>query len=110
MTYRIRHCVACPHCLTRYLIGRSPYANGSYVEGGRSGAIDEYLLYCSCQRFPVPIRWSEGEVRACIVSNSAQERGYGSREEILMADQQDEAPDLYARINMNGLRRNAKGF
>jgi len=31
MGYRIRHCVECPKCLTRYLVACSPYRNGSYL-------------------------------------------------------------------------------
>ena len=31
MTPRIRHCVECPKCHTRYLVGFSPYRNGSYL-------------------------------------------------------------------------------
>jgi len=31
MTRRIRHCIECPKCRTRYLVGYSPYRNGSYL-------------------------------------------------------------------------------
>jgi hypothetical protein len=28
---RVRHCVECPKCHTRYLPGFTPYRNGSYL-------------------------------------------------------------------------------
>jgi len=101
MACRIRHCVSCPHCLTRYLIGFSPYVNGSYVVSTRAGSGNEYVLYCSCRRFPSPSRWRESEVRACAVSNLAYRRGYGSPEEVLFVDRRGEATDLYTQLNSN---------
>ena len=71
MSYRIRHCISCPHCRTRYLIGFSPYANGSYLLSTSVGSLEEYTLYCSCRRFPVPSRWRDSEIKACEVSHSA---------------------------------------
>ena len=100
MACRIRHCVSCPHCLTRYLIGFSPYVNGSYVVSNRESGVEEYILYCSCKRFPAPSRWRQAEVRACAVSNFAYRRGYGSPEEVLFVDQRGEAMDLYTQLNL----------
>src|SRR5215471_14868784 len=83
MSYRIRHCVACPHCQTCYLIGFSPYANGSYLISTSVGSFEEYALYCSCQRSPMPSRWRAGELRASEVSDAAYRRGYGSPDEVI---------------------------
>jgi hypothetical protein len=99
MACRIRHCVSCPHCLNRYLIGFSPYANGSYVVSTQAGGAEEYVLYCSCRQFPAPSRWKESEVRACAVSNFAYRRGFGSPDEILFVDQRGEPADLYTQMN-----------
>ncbi|HZD09509.1 MAG TPA: hypothetical protein VE176_14735, partial [Candidatus Limnocylindrales bacterium] len=41
---RIRHCVECPKCLTRYLIAFSPYSNGSYLVPTVYGSSEEYIL------------------------------------------------------------------
>jgi hypothetical protein len=99
MSSRIRHCVSCPHCLTRYLVGFSPYANGSYLVSNHEGALEEYILYCSCRRFPAPSRWRDTEMRTCAVSNSAYYRGYGSPNEVLFVDRRGEPIDLYTQLN-----------
>jgi hypothetical protein len=80
MTYRIRHCVECPKCLTQYLLGFSPYSNRSYLVPSVVGSSDEYTLYCSCRRPYSVSRWSQ--VRTCQVSNAAYSRGYGTPEEV----------------------------
>ena len=80
---RVRHCVTCPRCLNRYLLGFSPYYNGSYLIPTRAGFPDEYALYCSCRRFCAPSLWKLSEMKKYIVSKSAYDRGYGSPEEIL---------------------------
>jgi len=54
MPARIRHCVQCPKCFTRYLFSRSPYRNGSYLIPTVPHSSDEYALYCSCRRPAVP--------------------------------------------------------
>lgn len=77
---RVRHCVECSRCHTRYLVSRSPYHNGSYLIPTVQGSLDEYALYCSCQRVLSLWRWCE--VMACEVSSAAYERGYGTAEEI----------------------------
>jgi hypothetical protein len=99
MSHRIRHCISCPHCRTRYLIGFSPYANGSYLVSTPVGPLEEYVLYCSCRRFLVPSRWRGSEIRTCEVSNSAYRRGYGSPDEVMFADQRGETIDLSLQLN-----------
>ena len=78
---RIRHCVECPACRTRYLISLSPYKNGSYLIATVTGSGDEYILYCRCRIGAS--RWREAEVMACEVSRAAYERGFGTQDEIL---------------------------
>jgi hypothetical protein len=79
---RIRHCVECPKCRTRYLIAFSPYGNGSYLVPTVDGCQDEYILYCACTRIAVASRWKWNELQACEISRSAYERGYGTGAEI----------------------------
>src|ERR1700683_5409591 len=85
MTARIRHCVECPKCLTRYLVGFSPYHNGSRLVPMVEGLGEEWTLYCSCGRPPLPNRWNWTELKMYAVSNQAHGRGYGSPEEIVQA-------------------------
>ncbi len=80
---RIRHCVDCPNCLTRYLIGFSPYSNGSYLVPAEYGCSEEYTLYCFCRGLPVVSPWIWRETKVCEVSNEAYDRGYGTPEEIV---------------------------
>ena len=80
---RVRHCVECPNCLTRYLIAFSPYSNGSYLVPTMYGSSSEYILYCSCKGPRVVSRWRWSETMACEVSKVAYERGYGTPEEVL---------------------------
>lgn len=90
MIPRIRHCIECPKCHTRYLVGFSPYRNGAYLvplsagfseDAGLSG---EWTLYCSCCRPPIPSRWTWSELSLYAVSNQAHNRGYGSPQEIVL--------------------------
>jgi hypothetical protein len=83
MTPRVRHCVECPNCLTRYLPGCSPYRNGSYLVPLVEGFGDEWTLYCSCGRPPISSRWRERELKVYAVSNPAHDRGYGPPQEIV---------------------------
>jgi hypothetical protein len=83
MSIRIRHCVECPKCLTRYLIASSPYHNRSYLVPTVTGSSEEYMLYCSCRRPLVVSRWRWNEVKTCEVSRTAHDRGYGTAEEIV---------------------------
>jgi len=39
MSIRIRRCLECPKCHTRYLLGFSPYSNGSYVVSVGAGSL-----------------------------------------------------------------------
>src|SRR3974390_2292591 len=112
MNYRIRHCVSCPVCFTRYLIGFSPYANGSYIVSSGVGCFEEYTLYCSCRRWPTPSRWNDNEIRTCTVSDSSYQRGYGSSAEVRFTDQRTEATDVVFERLSNahdiGLGRNGR--
>jgi hypothetical protein len=87
MGFRIRHCVECPKCLTRYLPGFSPYRNGSYLLPLAEGFADEWTLYCACGRPPVSSRWSWSDLKLFAVSKRAHDRGYGRPEEIVPVDQ-----------------------
>ena len=79
----IRHCIECRKCSTRYLIAFSPYGNGSYLWRTSLFCLDEYVLYCVCQRPPVFNSCKDGELKTCVVSKAAHDRGYGSAEEIV---------------------------
>jgi hypothetical protein len=83
---RIRHCVECPKCHTRYLISLSPYRNGSYLLATMDGSPEEYTLYCSCSRTAAASVWKWNEVKACEVSKSAYDRGYGTFDEVVPID------------------------
>jgi len=80
---RVRHCVECPKCGTRYLIAFSPYRNGSYLVPTVYGSSGEYTLYCSCCAPRAVSRWRWNETKACEVTKAAYQRGYGNSEEIL---------------------------
>lgn len=80
---RVRHCVECPKCLTRYLIAFSPYNNGAYVVPTMYGSSEEYTLYCYCAGSHVVSRWRWSETMVCEVSKAAYERGYGTAEEMM---------------------------
>ena len=88
MTSRIRHCVECPRCSTRYLVGFSPYGNGSKLVPTVRCLAEEYTLYCSCRRPAVSSRWSRSELRTCEVSKEVHRRGYGSADEVLYISDQ----------------------
>jgi len=81
MPRRIRHCLECPNCGTRYLIGLSPYGNGAYVVSSLAGQAEEHTLYCSCGRPGITCRWSD--LGCYAVSNGAYDRGYGRPDEIV---------------------------
>jgi hypothetical protein len=86
MAPRIRHCVECPKCFTRYLPGFSPYRNGSYLVPVAAGGTEEWTLYCMCAKPPSLSRWSWSELRMYAVSSQAHNRGYGRPEEIVPVD------------------------
>ena len=83
MGARVRHCVECPKCLTRYLVGFSPYRNGSYLVPVARGAWEEWTLYCACGSPHHSSRWSGAELKQYAVSQGAHVRGYGAPEEIV---------------------------
>jgi hypothetical protein len=78
---RIRHCVECPNCRTRYLLSFRRYGNGSYLVSTLIGSFEEYSLYCSCTGAGV-VRWKSRETKAYQVSKLAYDRGYGGPDEI----------------------------
>jgi hypothetical protein len=83
MGHRIRHCVECPKCWTRYLLARSPYFNGSYLIPTVTGSLEEYTLCCSCATTPVRSHWRWDEMKTYRVSKAAYHRGFGTPEEVL---------------------------
>jgi len=106
---RIRHCVECPKCLTRYLIPFSPYRNGSYLIRTAEGCSDEYALFCSCRKSTAASVWRWNEVKTCAVSNAAFERGYGTPEEIVaIRKQQRDAWSLDVSRYLNSVISNEK--
>lgn len=78
----LRHCVECPKCHTRYLIGFSPYRNGASLVRIGARLSDEYILYCSCSNPPVSSRWHGDQIKKYQVSKAAHSRRYGTPEEI----------------------------
>src|SRR3979409_537204 len=79
-TARVRHCVECPKCLTRYLVGFSPYRNGSYLMPLSAGFSEEWTLYCSCGRPPISSRWNLERAEAiCGFESSSLSRLWGTR-------------------------------
>src|SRR5215510_2494642 len=83
MNLRIRHCFECPNCHTRYLVGFSPYRNGSYLVPATPGSTEEYMLYCSCAKPHAVSKWKAGGLKPYLVSNPAYDCGYGTAEEIV---------------------------
>jgi hypothetical protein len=82
----IRHCVECSRCSTRYLIGFSPYPNGSYLVPLVEGAWEEWILYCSCAQPHSSSRYSWSELKMYAVCSQAHGRGYGRPEEIVLVE------------------------
>jgi hypothetical protein len=85
MSSRIRSCVECPKCHTRYLIGCSPYHNGSYIVAYPPAAADLLRLYCTCGDLLTSHTFKFSELKMYAVSEWAEKRGYGSAEEIVSA-------------------------
>jgi hypothetical protein len=85
VTRRLRHCVECPSCHTRYIIGFSPYGNGSYLVANSEDA-ELHMLFCSCstERGSHPFKMSA--LKMYFVTHEAHERGYGSPDEIVLVD------------------------
>jgi hypothetical protein len=84
---RLRHCVECQKCRTRYLVGLGPYANGSCVLRSGHGDSEEFLLYCTCANPAAITRWKWSELKRYSVVLTAYERGYGSAQEVFNRDQ-----------------------
>src|SRR5580698_7247072 len=95
MAARIRHCVECQRCFTRYLIGSSPYHNGSYLVATPARSPEDYTLYCSCGRPSAITRWKGGDVKKCEVSKSIHSRGYGTADEITLLSDQPANPPAF---------------
>ena len=87
MPSRVRHCVECPKCLTRYLVGFSPYTNGSYLRPLSQGLWEEWILYCTCRLPHASSRWNWKELKLCEVSYQAHQSGYGAPDEIVVISQ-----------------------
>lgn len=83
MSLRVRHCVECPKCFTRYLIASSPYRNGSYIVPAAPYLSEDFTLYCTCGKPTIASWWRWGELMTCKVSTSAHDRGYGTPQEIV---------------------------
>ncbi len=83
MSVRIRHCLQCPKCLTRYLVSASPYGNGSYLVHTALHSVDEYVLYCACQTPAAISRFRSADLHRCEVTRAAHRRGFGTPEEIV---------------------------
>lgn len=83
MASRVRHCVECPKCRTRYLVSGSPFRNGSFLSPLAKGVADEWTLYCSCRRPHILSRWSSNELKRYAIRTEAYERGYGPPDEIV---------------------------
>ena len=78
---RVRHCIECPKCHTRYLPGSSPYPNGSYLVPLTASLSAGCILYCSCSRPHICSQWGWRELKPYEVSGQAHRRGFGSPEE-----------------------------
>ncbi len=96
---RIRHCVECPNCLTRYLISCTPYSNGAYLRPALSGRWEEYILYCPCRRGGTLSRWKATAEMPCKVSNAAFRRGYGAAAEIVPVRKKPWSIDVSQYLN-----------
>jgi hypothetical protein len=106
LVLRIRHCVECPECLTRYLIAFSPYSNGSYLVPTVFGSSEGYILYCCCSGLPVVSPWRLRETKACEVSHQAYDRGYGTPEEIfLLTNQHPSSYDISRYLNSKPMQK-----
>jgi hypothetical protein len=82
MLLRIRRCVECPKCHTRYLIGFSPYQNGARLVRPVAASFDEYTLYCACTSPHSVTRWSWHELKEYAISDQVRKQGYGSPDEV----------------------------
>jgi hypothetical protein len=81
MSSPVRHCVECPKCHTRYVIGFSPYQSGSYIVFNPPGRADLVRLYCSCGD---SYGFKLSELKTYAVAEWAYVRGYGAPDEIVL--------------------------
>ena len=63
MAARVRHCVECRECRTRYLIGFSPYRNGASLVSSGAGGPEAWVLYCCCRNPPASSHWVGDELK-----------------------------------------------
>src|SRR5947207_10542082 len=99
MALRIRHCIECPKCHTRYILGASPYRNGAYLISRLGENAEVHTLYCACGKPPAPTRWTD--VRTYVVSSRAYHQGYGSPQEIMLVrDEGTKGTPTERRIGM----------
>ena len=92
MSVRVRHCIECPKCRTRYLIGLSPYRNGSSLVPSGSGTHEAWVLHCYCQSPLARSHWTWDELKTYAVSSEAYRRRYGSPDEIMALTGSDRIP------------------
>jgi hypothetical protein len=72
------------------------------------GSSEEFTLYCSCKRPSVASRWKWSEVKTCVVSRAAYDRGYGTAEQIVQVNNQPREAwtfDIAKYINVKGVER-----
>ena len=89
MAPRLRRCVECPKCRTRYLVGLSPYDNGSYTVSSLTETSEDYQLFCSCGAQPISVRWHWSDLKTYAISAQAYQRGYGPPEEVMLCRGRD---------------------
>lgn len=87
---RLRQCVECTKCQTRYVLSLSPYENGACIISTGIGDSEQFLLYCTCTTPASIIRLPWRELKTYSVSATAFERGYGPPEQIISRDRSDE--------------------
>lgn len=83
MAPRVRQCIECPQCHTRYLLTCSPYRNGSYLKPLAEGLAQEWKLFCSCGSPHISSQWNWTELKRYAIPTRAYQRGYGPPEEIV---------------------------
>src|SRR5579862_2985588 len=105
MPDRLRHCVECPECSTRYVIGFSPYQNGSYLSSFITEYSEEYQLFCSCRQPRICSQWSWNDLKTYSVSNEAYIRGYGRPEEIWLLGPKTDRETGSLNLNLGEGRR-----
>ena len=83
MSSRLRSCVECPKCHTRYVIGSNPYYNGSYIVAYPPSGADLLRLYCTCGDLLTSHAFEISDLKMYAVSEWAEKHEYGSPEEIV---------------------------